>query len=188
MTTSVPCPRPCPSASSSTFRLYYMPSMIGRAEPVRLLFCELDVSWEEPWSSSPFLQSPEACIGELERMRQQLSQPVFGLPILEHRAHECVTAERKEGESQAASGDAFFLGQTPVISHYLASILCEGRLLPRGGLREGHLACQLAEDVEDATAEAYDSWSNFVSKAREFVSDTAIKEAQGIKKFWVEKR
>lgn len=81
-----------------------------------------------------------------------------GTPVLEHRVH-AGRAEGKE-ERKAAAGAAretFLLSQTPVITHYIASICDNGRLLPKGGVREGHRACQLAEDVEDATAEGYNA-------------------------------
>ena len=63
-----------------------------------------------------------------------------------------------------------------------------GRLLPRGGVREGHRACQLAEDVEDATAEAYNAW-NLLNKAGAFVSDDVRSAARGgMQRWWLEKR
>ena len=191
MSTTAPCPSPCPSTPTSTFRLYYPPGLLGRAEPIRLILLELGLPWEEPWAATPGLHSIDRCLAELEGMRQRLPQPVFGMPVLEHRTHECVGGgggERKEEEGKAGGegGEVFWLGQTPVIAHYLAT-LAGGRLLPKGGVREGHRACQLAEDLEDATAEAYHAWQ-LPKKAKGYVSEEAAKGVEGTRQWWTEKR
>ena len=183
---------PSPSTSTSTFRLYYPPGMLGRAEPIRLILLELGLQWEEPWASSPSLHSIDGCLAELERMRREMPQPVFGMPILEHRmgggggGGGGGVGERKE-EGKAGEGEVFWLGQTPVIAHYLATVEGTGRLLPKGGVREGHRACQLAADIEDATAEAYHAW-RLLSKAKGYVSEQAVKEVEGTQRWWTEKR
>ena len=88
--------------------------MLGRAEPVRLALLELGLSWEEPWQSDPALKSIDACLAEIERMRASLPQPVFGLPVLEHRTHACTgqAAERKEESARGSAGDVFWIGQS----------------------------------------------------------------------------
>ena len=159
--------------------------MLGRAEPVRLLLCELQQAWAEPWAEAG-LQSVAECLQQLERMRAQLPQPVFGLPILEHRLHECVT-EGKTERRAVADGGSFFLAQTPVIAHYIASVCKGGELLPKGGVREGHRACQLAEDVEDALAEAYAAWGNLLQKANA-PAEVVKGGAEATRRWWVETR
>ena len=105
---SSPAPQPCPS---SCFKLYYPPGHLGRAEPIRLLLTEASQPWEEPWARAGL--SHEQSMAEMERMRERLQQPLFGLPWLEHsRAPHSV--EQKD-EQKAA--DTVYLGQSPVRAH-----------------------------------------------------------------------
>ena len=98
----------CPS---SCFKLYYPPGILGRAEPIRLLLTEAGQAWEEPWAKAGLTH--EQAMAEMEKMRDALPQPVFGLPWLEHyRAPH--TMERKEEERKAA--DTIYLSQSPVSS------------------------------------------------------------------------
>ena len=101
-------PQPCPS---SCCKLYYPPGHLGRAEPIRLLLTEASQPWEEPWARAGL--SHEQSMAEMERMRERLQQPLFGLPWLEHsRAPHSV--EQKD-EQKAA--DTVYLGQSPVRAH-----------------------------------------------------------------------
>ena len=97
---------------ASSFKLYYPPGVLGRAEPIRLLFTEAGQGWEEPWAKQGLTH--EQAMEEMERMRERLPQPVFGLPWLEHyRVPPTATQEQKEQHREA---DTIYLCQSPVRS------------------------------------------------------------------------